>query len=44
MNKEICGLREFVSISALRHASAAPQNVKGYRSMYIYPNIITLVS
>ena len=31
-----------MSISALRHASAAPQDVKGYRPMYIYPNIITL--
>ena len=28
MNKEICGLREFASTSALRHASAAPQDMK----------------
>jgi hypothetical protein len=33
MNKEICGLREFVSISALRRGSAASQDVRDYRSM-----------
>ena len=41
MNKEICGLREFALISALCHGSAAPQDVRDYRSMYMDHNVIT---
>jgi hypothetical protein len=42
MNKEICGLREFALMSALHHASAAPLDVRDYRIMYMYHNVITI--